>query len=114
MIKILLLAVIVLLFLYFIKNRNTMKLRASKKVLFIVFIVGGVISIANPNLLSRVARSIGVGRGTDLLLYGLVLSFSFVTLNVYLKFKDYDEKISQLTREVALKGARKPTAGHRN
>ena len=95
---------------YFLKNRNTMKLRAGKKLLFVAFIFCGVVAVADPELLNDIAQSIGVGRGADLLLYGLVLAFSFVTLNTYLKFKDYDERISKLTRELAIQSAQPANA----
>lgn len=105
MIKTILIIIVLGLLLYFVRNRNTMKLRASKKILFVVFVVCATVAIVNPTLTSDVAQSIGVGRGADLLLYGVVLAFSFVTLNIYLKFKDYDDKIAKLTRAVAIANA---------
>jgi hypothetical protein len=61
--------------------------------------------------LTDVAHVAGVGRGVDLLLYGLVLAFVFVVTNIYLKFKDYEQRINKLARSIALAEAQEREAG---
>lgn len=48
------------------------------------------------------AKYLGVGRGADLLLYFLTLSFLFMVISVYLTFIEQQEKIVKLARKIAL------------
>lgn len=91
---------------YTLKNRNTVRLRAGRKILLLSFALVGIVSIAHPQLLNDLARMVGVGRGADLLLYLLILAFIFYALNVYLKFKEYDARLVKLSREIALTEAK--------
>lgn len=107
MIKILasfgLLVIIVTAFRY----RNTARNRAWKKIAAFLFIVAALLSIFFPAASDRIAHSVGVGRGADLVLYMLLLAFMFVSVNTYLKFRDYDNKITSLARALALEEARR-------
>lgn len=47
-------------------------------------------------------------RGTDLLLYGLVVAFMFVTLSTYLRFREQELRYARLARAVALSNAVRP------
>jgi hypothetical protein len=49
-----------------------------------------------------------VDRGTDLMLYALIIAFSFTTLSTYLRFKDLELRYARLARAVALEGAQVP------
>jgi small membrane protein len=93
---------LVLILVYGIQRRNTIQLKAWKKMLLIGFVLVSVVSILDPNVLNTIAHWVGVGRGADLLLYLLIVAFVFVTINIYLKFKDYDEKVVKLSRQIAL------------
>jgi hypothetical protein len=55
-----------------------------------------------------VAHWLGVDRGTDLMLYALIIAFSFTTLSTYLRFKDLELRYARLARAVALEGAQAP------
>ena len=101
-IQLLLVLGIVVLIVSFLRNRNTMRFQAGKKVLFGAFVVLCILSVIQPELLSAIANAIGVGRGADLLLYLLVVAFAFVALNTYLKFKDMEERLTLLARRVAI------------
>lgn len=90
----------------FLRNRNTMRFQAAKKILFGVFVLGCLVSVAWPDLLTRIANAVGVGRGADLILYALVVAFVFVSLNTYLKFRDLQDRNTQLTRHLAILEAR--------
>jgi small membrane protein len=58
--------------------------------------------ILHPEALSRVARHIGVGRGTDLLFYLSLLAGSFVVLNLTGKVAVLERERTVLARELAL------------
>lgn len=89
-----------------LRNRNTVRFQAGKKVLLLLFVLLGVVAIARPAYVTALANAVGVGRGADLLLYVLIVAFLFVVLNVYLKFKDADAREAQLVRALAVTEAR--------
>ena len=47
-------------------------------------------------------------RGTDLLLYVLVLAFVFTTVSSYIRFREQELRYARLARAVALKTAVRP------
>lgn len=106
LIQILLVVGVAVLALLFLRNRNAMRFRAGKKLLLLLFSLAFVASVAFPEMLTAVANLVGVGRGTDLLLYALVVAFLFVALNTYLKFRDIEARQARLARYVALLEAR--------
>jgi hypothetical protein len=61
-----------------------------------------VASILNPELTTRAANLVGVGRGTDLLLYLLTAVFVYVVVGFYLRFKDVERQMTVLARRLAL------------
>jgi hypothetical protein len=102
MIKLLLILGLAVVAVSMLRNRNTIRFRAGKKLLLVTFAVLAVLAVAFPDWLNDVARSVGVGRGADLLLYWLTVAFLFVALNTYLKFKDYDTVLTSLSRRIAI------------
>ena len=55
-----------------------------------------------------VAQLVGVQRGTDLMLYGLIVAFVFVTISSYLRFREQELRFARLARAVALSNAQAP------
>lgn len=106
LIQILLVAAIAVVIISSLRNRNAMRLQAGKKVLFGLFVVGCIAAVVYPQGMTTVANWVGVGRGTDLVLYGMVVAFLFVSLNTYLKFRDYEARLTRLARRVAIAEAR--------
>ena len=77
-IQVLLLAAMVALVWYFVANRRKARAKAGVKLGFLVFLAACVWAIVRPDDLTVVANWVGVSRGTDLLLYMLVLAFVFL------------------------------------
>ena len=50
--------------------------QAARRLTTLLFVLFAVVAITVPGLVTRVAHVLGVGRGTDLLLYALVIAFS--------------------------------------
>jgi hypothetical protein len=74
----------------------------------ILGIVGvGTVFVCFPDLTSRLARLVGVGRGTDLLLYASLVGVGFLLVVFYAKIREMSGVITRLTREDSLRGARK-------
>ena len=68
------------------------------------FLVAGawIVAVLYPDLLTQIGNAVGVGRGTDLLLYVLVVVFTFTTVGWYQRVRQLDEQVTQLTRSLAL------------
>lgn len=111
-IQIVLVLALCALMVYFLKNRNTMRLRAGMRLFFITFLIFAVAATLRPNWVNVVAHFFGVGRGSDLMLYGLVVAFIFFVMNTHLKFKDQERRITTLVRHIAIteaKSGKKPS-----
>jgi small membrane protein len=55
-----------------------------------------------PELGTRIANMLGVGRGADLVGYVVDVLLAFVALHYYAKFIDLETKVTTLTRAIAL------------
>lgn len=79
---------------------------ALRRLFMVGFVVVAVVSILFPQWLSWVAKLVGVGRGTDLLLYALVLAFLIYVSTAYRRNVQLNRKLTALARELALAEAR--------
>lgn len=67
--------------------------------------IGAFASIADPELLVRIAHYLGIGRGADLVLY-LSVIFSFTAFFItYLRFRRVDEQLTKIVRHIAIRDA---------
>jgi len=101
-IQIILVIAICLLFLRFIADPSTSQMRAWKKIFGALFVCASVLMVLFPLATNDIAHALGVGRGADLLLYLLTLSFIFVCLNMYIKAKQDQVRMVELSRKIAL------------
>lgn len=108
LIQVLLVGSSVALLLLFLRKRGSAKTAASTKLAFVLFILFGIYAALRPGDVQAVATVLGVGRGTDLLLYALVVVFTFATLNAYLRFKEIELRYARLARAIALRQAEPP------
>ena len=106
----LLITSIVALLVYLLRSRRSAQSQAWVKVGYLVFVLAGIYAVLRPNDTTVVAHWLGVDRGTDLMLYALIIAFSFTTLSTYLRFKDLELRYARLARAVALEGAQAPEA----
>lgn len=65
----------------------------------------GVFTVIFPDSLTWVGKLVGVGRGTDLLLYGYVVFSLFLFIGFYQRITRLEARLGQLVREVALSAA---------
>ena len=107
-IQVLLITSIIALLVYLLRSRRNAQSRAWVKVGYLVFVMAAVYAVLRPNDTTVVAHWLGVDRGTDLMLYALIIAFSFTTLSTYLRFKDLELRYARLARAVALEGAQAP------
>lgn len=108
MIKVLLLLAGAGLVLFFVANRRKARAKAGVKIGFVLFVVFMVYAVLRPDDLTVVANYLGVQRGTDLVLYALVMGFAFVTVSTWVRFREQELRYSRLARTIALANAVRP------
>ena len=74
-------------------------------------------SILFPDIWNRAAPRVGIGRGADLVLYGLVVAFFSFTVTTYMRFREMETHYTRLARRIALDEAPRvsdlfPSAAH--
>lgn len=62
----------------------------------------GLALVVFPDFAQYAARTLGVGRGTDLLLYFSVIAGLFVGANLYFRYKRQEAQLIAVVRKVAL------------
>jgi len=82
--------------------------RLVSRLALLSLVAAGVVCVINPNLTTRIAHRVGVGRGTDLLLYLFCLASVTLFLKLYKKNRAIEEKLTEVARQVALQGAQAP------
>ena len=82
--------------------------QAIRRLMVLAFAAFAGLSVLLPELWTRAAQSIGVGRGTDLLLYGLIVTFLGYMATSYLRFQDLQRQVTLLSRRLALDEAPAP------
>ena len=107
-IKILLICSFALLALAGVRLGESPRDMALKRLAVLVVFVLGSLAVVFPEAVTFVARLVGVGRGTDLVLYVLVVLSALVWLGTYKRLSRLDDQLTQLARAHALLDARKP------
>lgn len=101
-VQLILIAAFVTLFFLALRSRTAHSVSASKKIAFLLFLVVVVAAVLSPTLVSEVANLVGVGRGTDLVLYLLAVMFCFYVVNDYLRSQDARHQLYKLARKIAV------------
>jgi hypothetical protein len=85
-----------------LRSRTSARTRAWKKLILIALTGIAILSILRPGLTGKVANLVGVGRGTDLLLYLLTAVFLYVAVGFFLRFRDLERQLTVLARRLAV------------
>lgn len=101
---VLVLAVLTVLFV-FVRSSDAVYVQASKRIGLVLFAVANVYAVMRPDDLTAVAHVLGVGRGTDLVLYALVVAFMAGMFSMYQRFRVVDRRFTELARTVAIREA---------
>lgn len=100
-IKLLLIAGIVVVAVFGMRSRGGTHL-ALRRIGGLAFVVTAIVSVLFPALVTWLANRVGVGRGTDLVLYALVVAFLFVSVALYQRIHELEARLERLTRAHAL------------
>lgn len=79
---------------------------AIRRLLYGTFVIAAVLSILFPQWLTWFANLIGVGRGSDLLLYALIVMFLAFVYTQYRRNLNQQRQLTVLARRLALFEAR--------
>jgi hypothetical protein len=71
-----------------------------------------VVAVVFPALINSVAHFLGVGRGTDLLLYGMIVIFVGNSILMQRRHRMVERQITQLARELAIARAPAPASSN--
>ena len=102
LIQVILIAAFAVIFVIALRSRSAHSVNAWKKIAFAALMVVVVIAVLAPDLVSIVAQAIGVGRGTDLVLYMVSVTFGFYVVNQYLRAQESRHQLHQLARRIAI------------
>lgn len=102
LIKILLIVLVLVLSLYMFKANLGAKQTAWRRLGILAFAIAAVVVVIFPGITTTVARFVGVGRGADLLLYGLVIVVLYNMLMQAKQRNAAERRLTKLAREVAI------------
>jgi hypothetical protein len=85
-----------------LRSRNSLRGQARRKIIAVLTLVAGVVSVVQPGILQTLADLVGIVRGADLLLYGLALVIIYLVGSVSVRFREHEAKIVLLSRAVAI------------
>jgi len=100
-IKILLILAFIV-FAILIRASGSARSQAFRTIGLLVFFVAAVLAVIFPQMVDDLAIAVGVGRGTDLLLYAFIIVFIGQALTTARRRRAQDAQITQLARNIAL------------
>lgn len=105
LIKTILIAAIVIVTAMLTRSTSGARHQAVRRLMLIAFVLLAVVAVLFPPFLTQVAQSVGVGRGADLLLYGLTVTFLGYVAASYRRLRQMEQQVTALARQVALREA---------
>jgi len=85
-----------------LRARSSLRGQARRKILAVLTVIAGAISVIFPSILQMLADWVGVVRGTDLLLYILALVIIYLVGSTSVRFREQEARLVVLAREQAL------------
>lgn len=101
LIQIILLCGIVLVALTLLRRAGA-RHQAIRRLALVFFGAFAVTSVIFPNIWNAFAEIVGVGRGSDLLLYGTIMVLLGYMATSYIRFRELETRFTKLARRIAL------------
>ena len=101
-IKLLLLSSMVMIAALVFRGKSSATKLAVKRMVACLFLAVGMSAVVFPAGVTRVANFVGVGRGTDLVLYLVTIAFLFVSIALYRRLADLENRFVILARRLAI------------
>ena len=71
-------------------------------IILLLFIAAGIVFVLFPQLTTKIANKLGVGRGTDLILYVCIIFFLFVMIRMYARIRKLEQTVTKIVRDNSL------------
>ncbi|WP_077490077.1 DUF2304 domain-containing protein [Sinomonas mesophila] len=110
-VQLVLVVAVILVSLALMRGGSNARHLAIRRLMLVVFALAAAVSIFIPEILTRVAQFLGIGRGTDLVLYALIISFFIFMSTTYQRFRQSESSVTRLARRIALDEAPRPWLG---
>jgi len=105
--QIIIVATVFAFLLYAVRLRTVLR----DRLMFAGIVAIGILLAFRPDLATRIANLIGIGRGADLLLYIFLLFSLFQSVYLADRLKTIDARLTSVVREQALESAVAPRDG---
>ena len=83
-------------------SARNLRVRPAVSLFWMVLWLAALLAVVYPDSTTKIARSLGIYRGADLIVYSAVLAFIAGFYVVSLRLRQMSREITLLTREVAL------------
>ena len=80
------------------------------KLLIGLILAAGIFLVVFPDLTNRLAATLGVGRGADLVFYLFMVAVCYLLLLVYAKIRKLERQLAELARRQALMDVKPPSS----
>lgn len=101
-IKTLLILSVLAVLVHVARGRATGRQLALRRLAGVAFSLAWIVAVIAPDLVTRLANLVGVGRGADLVLYVLAVAFLITTIGQRQHLLDVENNVARLTRELAI------------
>lgn len=101
-IKVILILAVFSLGVALIRNRSSARGQALRVIGMCIFIAAAIVAVLFPGVVNAAAEIVGVGRGTDLLLYTFIIVFVGQAINSTRRRRAQEIQITALARSLAL------------
>ena len=103
-----LIQILALIYVMFALSRAILRAKDKKislfELLFWFGIWGGLIFVIFfPNLVSKLADIVGIGRGVDVIIYMSIALLFYLVFRLYVKIEETEREITKIVREISLK-----------
>lgn len=104
-VKALLITSFVVLALVIVVPRKGARPLAIRRLTVLLVFLLAIVAVISPDWVSALAAMVGVGRGTDLVLYALVVLFAGQTITSGIRYSSLEQNTTELARQIALLSA---------
>ena len=100
--QVILVIILIIFGLYAFRVRTVL----TDRIILVLLACGGLVLVIHPDFSTRLANRIGIGRGTDLILYVFILFSMFYFVGISSELKKIERQITQVVRAQALQTPR--------
>ena len=99
---ILIAGILLLIIIYFTQLRS----RLFDRILFVFLFAVGLVFIFLPDLTTKIAHVLGIGRGADFLFYLFIILAFYAFILLYSKLRKFENTLTEIIRQDAIKNAK--------